>query len=49
MVEAWFECTKNAEVTDLPMPTQALVGKNFGDIDGKGIYEYEYMNEGLAK
>jgi DNA polymerase-1 len=49
MVEAWFECTKNAKVKDLPIPTQALVGKNFGDIDGKGIYEYEYMNEGLAK
>ena len=48
MVEAWFECTKNASVSDLPMPTTALVGKNFGDIDGKGIFEYEYTNKGEA-
>ncbi len=38
MVTAWFEITKQAEVPDLPMPTTALVGKNWGDIE-EDIYQ----------
>ena len=46
MVEAWAETIKSAAASDIPMPTEALVGKNLGDIDNEGIYAWRYFNDG---
>ena len=52
MITAWFEIMQQALVTDLPMPTDAEIAKNWGDIEkGKaeevisfaGTYE-EYLS-----
>ena len=33
MQRAWFECSKNLAITDLPMPVQVIAGYNWGDIE----------------
>lgn len=33
MIVAWFETIQNSKVPDLPMPTTALIGRNWGDIE----------------
>ena len=43
---AWFEVIQNAACSTLKMPVEALVGSNWGDIDGEGIYEYSYTIDG---
>ena len=38
MQEAWFEMSKLYKITDLPMPVDVLVGKNWGDLEeGEGV------------
>lgn len=41
MKEAWVEVTKQAKVSDIPMPVTVLGGYNWGDIEA-GEYDYKY-------
>lgn len=45
MQEAWFEvcsCSDLVVIKDLPMPVEVQVGFNWGDIEQKGEFIYEY-------
>jgi DNA polymerase-1 len=37
MQRAWFECSKNLRITDLPMPVDVKCGYNWGDIENDDI------------
>lgn len=44
---AWFEITKNAALTDVPMPCDVSVGSNWEDLEyGKNI-DFRYTLEGM--
>ena len=45
MIVAWFETIKNTPVPNLKMPTTALIGKNWGDIESDK-YDAEVVLEG---
>ncbi len=43
MQRAWFEMSRGFKITDLPMPVEVAVGRNWGDIesdDVANIYDY---------
>ena len=45
MITAWFQTIQNSQVPNLKMPTTALVGKNWGDIESD-IFDAEVNLEG---
>lgn len=46
---AWFEMSKCFKVTDLPMPIEIAVGKNWADIENDDIPNiYDYKLDGMA-
>lgn len=49
MQRAWFECSKNLKITDLPMPVNVSVGFNWGDIENDDIENlYDFNLEPYA-
>ena len=37
MQRAWFECSKNLKIKDLPMPVEVKCGYNWGDIENEDL------------
>lgn len=49
MQRAWFECSKNLRITDLPMPVDVKCGFNWGDIENDDIENaYDFSLEPYA-
>jgi len=49
MCKAWFDITKNCKITDLPMPVQAFIGKDWKTIDKSPIAEYAVGIDGIGR
>jgi len=49
MIVAWFEVLQNSLYPTLKMPTEALIGKNWGEIDNEGKFSLKYRADGNHK